>query len=352
MPNGLFGTPIEELRGQRRGEVEQLAAQQSPITGEATRTAGTVEQLLGGLFGLEADPAMQRAQQLAEARAEALAAAGTGEDESAFLESAATALEQRGFADEAMQARQQAREIAAQREEVAAKRTRAETEAEKLRRLKEEPSPAQEIEQRLEAARSMAERLRQLPAFKKPEAQALLDLGLTVSQDESQFENWLKIVQDYKPKMSPEEKLKFEREKARVIAQERAKYRRAPKPRMSLTEFEERERIKAKYKTKTGKQKPAPVEAYTEFDPSTGKDERFVIYEKPDGTLTKPQKTGPASFEKMRREIAEEKAASAAAPSAVAEPSLPTPQTEAEFNALPSGTQYIDPDDGQTYRKP
>lgn len=31
---------------------------------------------------------------------------------------------------------------------------------------------------------------------------------------------------------------------------------------------------------------------------------------------------------------------------------MPTPQTEAEFNALPSGTIYIDPDDGQQYRKP
>ena len=30
---------------------------------------------------------------------------------------------------------------------------------------------------------------------------------------------------------------------------------------------------------------------------------------------------------------------------------IPTPQTEEEFNALPSGTIYIDPDDGKQYRK-
>lgn len=32
--------------------------------------------------------------------------------------------------------------------------------------------------------------------------------------------------------------------------------------------------------------------------------------------------------------------------------SLPRPQTQADFDALPSGATYIDPDDGQTYRKP
>lgn len=31
---------------------------------------------------------------------------------------------------------------------------------------------------------------------------------------------------------------------------------------------------------------------------------------------------------------------------------LTTPQTEADFNALPSGTHYIDPDDGKEYMKP
>lgn len=30
----------------------------------------------------------------------------------------------------------------------------------------------------------------------------------------------------------------------------------------------------------------------------------------------------------------------------------PTPQTQADFDALPSGSLYVDPDDGQTYRKP
>lgn len=34
------------------------------------------------------------------------------------------------------------------------------------------------------------------------------------------------------------------------------------------------------------------------------------------------------------------------------ESSLPTPQTEEDYNALPSGTVYIDPDDGKQYRKP
>jgi hypothetical protein len=28
------------------------------------------------------------------------------------------------------------------------------------------------------------------------------------------------------------------------------------------------------------------------------------------------------------------------------------PQTEADYNALPSGSLFIDPDDGKTYRKP
>lgn len=31
---------------------------------------------------------------------------------------------------------------------------------------------------------------------------------------------------------------------------------------------------------------------------------------------------------------------------------MPTPQTQAEYDALPSGTIYIDPDDGRRYRKP
>ena len=34
------------------------------------------------------------------------------------------------------------------------------------------------------------------------------------------------------------------------------------------------------------------------------------------------------------------------------EPEYPTPATEAEYNALPSGTIYIDPDDGKQYKKP
>lgn len=32
--------------------------------------------------------------------------------------------------------------------------------------------------------------------------------------------------------------------------------------------------------------------------------------------------------------------------------SMPRPQTQADFDALPSGATYVDPDDGQTYRKP
>lgn len=34
-----------------------------------------------------------------------------------------------------------------------------------------------------------------------------------------------------------------------------------------------------------------------------------------------------------------------------AEGALPTPQTQAEFDALPSGALFVDPDDGKTYRK-
>jgi hypothetical protein len=34
------------------------------------------------------------------------------------------------------------------------------------------------------------------------------------------------------------------------------------------------------------------------------------------------------------------------------ETKLSSPQTEDEYNALPSGSEYIDPDDGKTYRKP
>lgn len=36
----------------------------------------------------------------------------------------------------------------------------------------------------------------------------------------------------------------------------------------------------------------------------------------------------------------------------VKEETVSTPQTEEEFNALPSGSEYIDPDDGKKYRKP
>ena len=31
---------------------------------------------------------------------------------------------------------------------------------------------------------------------------------------------------------------------------------------------------------------------------------------------------------------------------------MTTPKSEEEYNALPSGAEYIDPDDGKTYRKP
>ncbi|MCH7498869.1 MAG: hypothetical protein IH886_02495 [Nitrospinae bacterium] len=40
------------------------------------------------------------------------------------------------------------------------------------------------------------------------------------------------------------------------------------------------------------------------------------------------------------------------APKQSASGGLPTPQTQAEFKALPSGAEYIDPDDGRRYRKP
>ena len=41
-----------------------------------------------------------------------------------------------------------------------------------------------------------------------------------------------------------------------------------------------------------------------------------------------------------------------AAPAQQAQGGPPMPKTDAEFAALPSGTKYIDPDDGKTYRKP
>lgn len=50
------------------------------------------------------------------------------------------------------------------------------------------------------------------------------------------------------------------------------------------------------------------------------------------------------------RQFDEEKAAQPQEPAAPAGP--PTPQTQAEFDALPPGTTYIDPDDGKQYRKP
>lgn len=42
----------------------------------------------------------------------------------------------------------------------------------------------------------------------------------------------------------------------------------------------------------------------------------------------------------------------ALSPAATAAPQMARPTTDAEFNALPSGSLYVDPDDGKTYRKP
>lgn len=39
-------------------------------------------------------------------------------------------------------------------------------------------------------------------------------------------------------------------------------------------------------------------------------------------------------------------------PSAPTQSQHPVPQTQADFDALPAGSLYVDPDDGQTYRKP
>lgn len=49
-------------------------------------------------------------------------------------------------------------------------------------------------------------------------------------------------------------------------------------------------------------------------------------------------------FEKMRR--------AAKGDFSVKEIKIPTPQSDAEYNALPSGSLFIDPDDGKQYRKP
>jgi hypothetical protein len=53
--------------------------------------------------------------------------------------------------------------------------------------------------------------------------------------------------------------------------------------------------------------------------------------------------------EMLARGIATANAASAPAGN---QPRVPIPQTQADYDALPSGAEYIDPDDGKRYRKP
>ena len=92
----------------------------------------------------------------------------------------------------------------------------------------------------------------------------------------------------------------------------------------------------------------ADVRRLVEKDPNLSKDERERLYQTLGGGMFQTPSSAVRALQGVLQYVESKKKT----PSQGRARSLARPKTETEFNALPSGAEYIDPDDGKPYRKP
>lgn len=93
----------------------------------------------------------------------------------------------------------------------------------------------------------------------------------------------------------------------------------------------------------------ADVRKVVEKDPNLSNQERANLYETLGGGIFQ---TPGSAMRTINNVLGYVESKRLGGPSRDRGPALPTPRTRAEFDALPSGARYIDPDDGKPYRKP